>query len=239
MRWFYVHKARGSSWALLLRLELSEISTECLTCVQFTECLTCVHSSFHYGWSELEYLPAICSATCSSYSPLVGVLCPHLWNLTPHVCSLVFSQHSRGSQTDFWSAFSLLPSPFITYPTHSTPCPQVALSPQLCLGSLLCAIFQKGSLLGHTSPCPFSPGSQPVVPCVRQLLHRLYFLTVHSKKSRVVSVSPSWLGQESHHICIQTLFLSLFSPLVSKTFQCSDKISFNSVFPGPNIEFSM
>lgn len=48
-------------------------------------------------------------------------------------------------------SFSLSLSPLTIYPTNSTSHPQVALFPQLFLGSPLCLVFQKVSLVGHTS----------------------------------------------------------------------------------------
>lgn len=122
LKWgdFMCTKRARSSWALFLRFDLSEIST------------------------ELEYLPAMCSATCSSYSPLVGVLCPYLWNLTPHVCSLVFSQQLKAIPNRFLELFL-----FVALSSYNLPHKFHPMSPSCTLSS---------ALLGFPSLCHIPEG---------------------------------------------------------------------------------
>lgn len=139
------------------------------------------------------------------------ILCPTLWVLTPHIHSLVFSQWLKGTPYRFPELFLCVPlsSHILFHKFHSPP--QITLALQLCLGIRLGDVSGK-CLVGRTSHTfllsgitAYCPASEIVAP------YTLFsFLTIYSKRTSLVPVTPSWLkiGDPPH----------LYSNLVSFSF---------------------
>lgn len=115
----------------------------------------CSTNSFHYVWSELDSLLATRSASLSSSPCRLALPGSRPWpnsvdSPLAHL-QLNVQPATQGLPYRLLGSFSLSLSPLTIYPTNSTSHPQVALFPQLFLGSPLCMVFQKVSLVGHTS----------------------------------------------------------------------------------------
>ena len=178
-------------------------------------------NSLHTLCSELEYLPARCNASCSFYSPLVIV------ESQPTHPELSVQPRTPGDPIQTSGVLSLLCSPLILHPTNSTsPTPKSSALPGVPSLHHILESVSCGTYLTSVS----SLQEQSVFPCLRWLLPIFCFLAVYGKRTSVIPVTPSRLGMESHHICIQTWFLSFFFlPTSHETFQDSSRISFNPV----------